>query len=309
MRVALKIDVDTHQGLCEGVPRLMKALLAEKIAATFFIAMGPDNSGRAIMRAFKNPGFIRKMRRTRAVSMYGLRTVLSGTLLPARPIALAYPQILRELARAGFEVGVHGYDHVRWQDHIDDLGESEISAEIAEAFEIFRAILGEPARAFAAPGWRTGAAALKALDAIGLDYRSDTRGRAPFRCAIGAEVIATPELPTTLPTLDEVIGSPEVSGAGGVTRFYLDRFRPDALNVHTIHAETEGMGHLDAFIELMRALKSRGAEFIRMREAAAALNAAELPVCEVVRAELPGRAGWISAQGPERTSTAATIRL
>ena len=307
MRVALKIDVDTHQGLGEGVPRLMKALLAEKVPATFFIAMGPDNSGRAIMRAFKNPGFIRKMRRTRAVSMYGLRTVLSGTILPARPIALAWPQVIRELDRAGFEIGVHGYDHVRWQDHIDGLGEDGIRAEIGEAFEAFRAILGEPARAFAAPGWRTSAAALKTLDAIGLDYRSDTRGRAPYRCAVGGEIIATPEIPTTLPTMDEVIGSPETSG--GIARFYLDRFRSDALNVHTIHAETEGMGQLPAFIELIRALKDRGAAFAPMREAAAGLNAAELPVCEIIRSTLPGRAGWISAQGPERASAAATIRL
>ncbi|HJU29663.1 MAG TPA: polysaccharide deacetylase family protein [Candidatus Binataceae bacterium] len=309
MRIALKIDVDTHQGLGEGVPRLMKTLLGEKIPATFFIAMGPDNSGRAIMRAFKNPGFISKMRRTRAVSMYGLRTVLSGTLLPARPIALAWPQIPRELARNGFEVGVHGYDHVRWQDHIDDLGEDGIRAEIAEAFETFRAILGQPARAFAAPGWRTSAAALKALDSMGLDYRSDTRGRAPYRCAAGGEVIATPEIPTTLPTMDEVIGSPEVSGSGGITQFYLNRFRTDSLNVHTIHAETEGMGQLPAFAELIRALKDRGAEFVSMSQAAAAINTAALPMCEVVRSTLPGRAGWISAQGPERASAAPTLRL
>lgn len=309
MRVALKIDVDTHQGLGAGVPRLMTALMADKIPATFFIAMGPDNSGRAIARAFRNPGFIGKMRRTRAVSMYGLRTVLSGTLLPARPIALAWPQIMRELDHNGFEVGVHGYDHVRWQDHIDDLGEDGIRAEIAEAFEIFRAILGRPARAFAAPGWRTGAEALKALDTMHLDYRSDTRGRCPYRCAFAGETIATPEIPTTLPTLDEVIGSPEASGDGAITRFYLDRFRGDSLNVHTIHAETEGMGQLPAFIELIRALKDRGAEFVPMSEAAAASRSAELPVCEVMRSTLPGRAGWISAQGPERTAAAPTVRL
>ena len=85
MDIALKVDVDTHQGLGEGVPRLMRTLTEAGVTATFFIAMGPDNSGRAIVRVLKNPGFLKKMRRTRAVAMYGLRTVLSGTLLPARP--------------------------------------------------------------------------------------------------------------------------------------------------------------------------------------------------------------------------------
>ena len=68
MDVALKVDVDTHQGLGEGVPRLMRALNDLGVTATFLIAMGPDNSGRAIVRVLRNPGFLKKMRRTRAAS-------------------------------------------------------------------------------------------------------------------------------------------------------------------------------------------------------------------------------------------------
>src|ERR1700675_834487 len=105
MEIALKVDVDTHQGLGAGVPRLMRALSEMEVSATFLVAMGPDNAGRAIVRVVRNPGFLKKMRRTRAVAMYGMRTVLSGTLLPPRPIALAFPCLMRDLARAGFEVG------------------------------------------------------------------------------------------------------------------------------------------------------------------------------------------------------------
>ncbi len=305
MRVALKVDVDTHQGLGQGVPRLMRALAAESVTATFFIAMGPDNSGRAIVRVLKNPGFIAKMRRTGAVSMYGWRTVLSGTLLPARPIALSFPQVIRALDASGFELGVHGYDHVRWQDRLDALGDAGVRAELTEAFEAFRAVTGRPARAFAAPGWRTSAAALRALDEMKLAYRSDTRGRAPYRCAIGGEIFATPEIPTTLPTLDEVMGGPGLADRDAVVRFYLDRFRDGELNVHTIHAETEGMGELDTFLAIVRGLKGRGARFVRLRDAAADFDAAALPVCEVARATLDGRAGWISAQSEPQTPAAA----
>jgi undecaprenyl phosphate-alpha-L-ara4FN deformylase len=303
MDVALKVDVDTHQGLGEGVPRLMRALAEAGVTATFFVAMGPDNSGRAIVRVLRNPGFLRKMLRTRAVAMYGLRTVLSGTLLPARPIALAFPNVMRELGRSDFEVGVHGYDHVLWQDRLDKIGDGGIRGEIEEAFEAFRAVMGEQSRCFAAPGWRTSAAALRLLDTIGLDYRSDTRGSAPFRCAIGGESFATPEIPTTLPTMDEVMG-PELADRGAIVRFYLDRVSSHTLNVHTIHAETEGMGQIETFVALVRALKERGARFVRLREVAAALDRAALPVCEVVRTTLPGRAGWISAQGPARIAAA-----
>jgi undecaprenyl phosphate-alpha-L-ara4FN deformylase len=302
MEVALKVDVDTHQGLGEGVPRLARLLAAQGISATFFVAMGPDNSGRAIWRALRNPGFISKMRRTRAASMYGARTILSGTILPPRAIALAFPHILRDLVRTGFELGVHGYDHVRWQDHLDDLGERGISAEIDDSLEIYRAVTDTSARSFAAPGWRTNSAALKILDERGLSYHSDTRGHTPYRCAVDGTILRIPEIPTTLPTMDEVMGTEGLNSADTIVRFYLEQFSQSMLNVHTIHAETEGISQLDAFAAIVQGLRERGARFVQLTEIAQRLLKAELPVCEVTRMSLPGRAGWISAQGPMRKS-------
>lgn len=300
MEVALKIDVDTHQGMEQGVPRLAQMLEREGITASFYIAMGPDNSGRAILRVFRNRGFLKKMFRTNAVAMYGTRTILSGTILPARPIALAFPETMRALRRTGFEVGVHGYDHVRWQDGIDRIGERGVRDELRDACEAFRAIMGEASRSFAAPGWRTSSAALLALEDLKLDYHSDTRGSAPYRCVVDGRTLLTPEIPTTLPTLDEVMGRPELRGDAAIHDFYLAQVKNDALNVHTIHAETEGMGQLHNFATLIRALKERGAKFVQLREIAARLPSAELPACEVIRTTLPGRAGWISAQGAQR---------
>lgn len=300
MEIALKVDVDTHRGLGEGVPRMMRMLSDKGVTATFFIAMGPDNSGRAIMRALKNPGFLTKMRRTRAVSMYGWRTVLSGTLLPARPIALAFPHVIRDLARDGFEIGVHGYDHVRWQDHLDELGETGTAAEIDEGFEVYRAILGTESRSFAAPGWRTSRDALAALEREGLAYHSDTRGRTPYRCAIDGFVMTAPELPTTLPTLDEILGTAEVPDGAAAVRYYVEQLNAAALNIHTVHAETEGMAELETFGAIIEAWRKCGAIFVQLGQVAERIAVDTLPVCEVVRITLPGRAGWISAQGSPR---------
>jgi peptidoglycan/xylan/chitin deacetylase (PgdA/CDA1 family) len=296
MEIALKVDVDTHQGLGTGMPRLQRLLQDCGVTASVFIAMGPDNSGRAIMRLFRNPGFLTKMRRTHALSMYGLRTALSGTLLPARPIARAFPGIIRNLLGAGFEVGIHGYDHVRWQDHLDTLGAAGVRRELAQACEVYHAISGVTPNSFAAPGWRTNDEAALALEDFQLAYRSDTRGRAPYRCRVGARILTTPEIPTTLPTLDEVMGTPELAAAGSFVSFYRERLRTEALNVHTIHAETEGMGQLEAFGELVRSLKAEGARFVRLGDVAATLKVDELPVLSIIRTALPGRAGWISAQ-------------
>ena len=60
------------------------------------------------------------------------------------------------------------------------------------------------------------------------------------------------------------MGRSAVCDQAGLVRFYLERFSDDALNVHTIHAETEGMGHFDAFTAVVPALKERGARFVRV---------------------------------------------
>ena len=133
--------------------------------------------------------------------------------------------------------------------------------------------MGHSARSFAAPGWRTNDSALLALDEANLAYRSDTRGRAPYRCIVEGRILKTIEIPTTLPTLDEVMGLPEIPDAAAAHRFYLEQFKDDVLNVHTVHAETEGMGQLEMFTALLRALKEQGAEFVRLEEVSASLNA------------------------------------
>src|SRR5262249_7745725 len=83
-----------------------------------------------------------------------------------------------------------------------------------------------------------------------------------------------------------------------IVRFYLQQFCEGRLNVHTIHAETEGMSQLDTFAAIIRGLKERDACFVQLNQVAQRLSTTELPICEVTRRAVPGRAGWISAQGP-----------
>src|SRR5512147_504759 len=116
--VALKVDVDTYVGTRDGVPRLLEILDGFGIRATFYFSMGPDNSGKAIRRIFTRKGFLKKMLRTRAPSMYGLKTILSGTILPAPMIADSFPDIMRRVEEMGHQAGIHCWDHVEWHDHL-----------------------------------------------------------------------------------------------------------------------------------------------------------------------------------------------
>ncbi len=298
-RIALKVDVDTHDGLRTGVPVIRDRLAAYGIRASFFVVCGPDTMGRRLPRLL-GPDFVRKLIRTRAPSIYGWRTLLSGTLLPARPIAAAFPGLLRALARDGHEVAVHGHDHARWQDRLPALDAAAVAIEVARACAVYRQALGVEPRAFGAPGWRCTATSLAAVDDAGFDYRSDTRGTEPYRPAVGGRVFRAPELPTTLPTLDETYGvvgrEPNVLADDLVARL-----RPDTLEVLTIHAELEGGPYatvLDAF--LCRAVER--ARFVRLCDEADALDLAALPTCEVRDGSVSGRPLPVAVQQPLLTA-------
>ncbi|MGH8599603.1 MAG: 4-deoxy-4-formamido-L-arabinose-phosphoundecaprenol deformylase, partial [Burkholderiales bacterium] len=136
MKLALKIDVDTYRGTREGVPRLVDMLEARGAGATFLFSLGPDHTGRAIRRALR-PGFMHKVSRTSVIEHYGVRTLLYGTLLPGPDIGRRCADILRTVRAAGFETGIHTWDHVRWQDGVRGAGAAWTEREMTAACRRF----------------------------------------------------------------------------------------------------------------------------------------------------------------------------
>jgi len=290
--VGLRVDVDTRRGLDEGVPRLLELFRRFGVRASFFVTMGPDHSGRAIRRALR-PSFLAKMWRTNPFKLYGLRTLLSGTLVPARLVGAGAPAMLRQIADEGHEVAPHGWDHVGWQDRIHRLDHVAIRADLDLAARSFLAAAGVAPSASAAPGWRTSPLALTVQDGRGFRYASDTRGDTPFRPSVGDGTLETIQLPTTMPTMDEVMGR-----VSNVPQALAQAVRP-GINVFTLHAEVEGGALLGAFEAFLAELAAVRARLTRLDELAArAITAGdELPIARVVRGWIGGRSDWIALQG------------
>jgi undecaprenyl phosphate-alpha-L-ara4FN deformylase len=298
-RLAIKVDVDTLQGMQEGVPVLLDLLGAHRLKASFFVSLGPDNSGRALFRLFTQPGFLEKMWRTRAPALYGFKTMFYGTLLPAPSIGAAAFRILPALALQGHEVGLHGFDHVRWHDRLFSMSQEEVAQEVVRAQEVFATLLGRPARSFAAPGWQCSRRSRAVLARQDFLYASDTRGYAPYFPRFEGEVSPTLEIPTTLPTLDELLG---FNGCRprDFTALILSRLQEGAPQVLTVHAEVEGGSYRQEFARLLSLCRQQGVEFFRLEDWARELlqNPAQIPVAPVTAGRLPGRAGRVSRQGP-----------
>lgn len=297
-RLALKVDVDTLVGFREGVPALLRVLGARGIPASFFVAMGPDHSGRAIRRLFTHKGFLQKMLRTGAPRLYGLKTMLYGTLLPGPAIAASAPDLLREIIGAGHELGLHGYDHVRWQDRLHAMTRTDVAGEIHRAQKVFTEILGYPAISFAAPGWQCTPASLDALVAEHFYYISNTRGYGPYFPQTGEQAWPILEIPTTLPTMDELLGL-DGRGAADFNGEILAALESSGTQVLTIHAEVEGRACLQEFTDLLDSVHAGKITFIRLVDYAQELwqQPERLARASMAPGILPGRAGTVTCQG------------
>ncbi len=295
--LGLRVDVDTHDGMCLGVPRLLDVLMRHQMHASFFFSMGPDNAGRAVFNLLR-PGFLAKMRRTSATRVYGWRTVLSGTLLPARMIGNAFPELIARTAAEGHEVGVHAWNHRLWQDRLPTLAPDTVASELDRGRTAFASAVGAPPRCFAAPAWLTCDAAVAHQESFGLDYASDCRGTEPFLPLIDGPLVQTPQVPTTLPTLDEALGVTHTTGA----EFFAEILRAtvqQAWPVLTIHAELEGGPYeeaFDRFLSDLSAYQSRAVTLGNLLSERKALG--PLARCRLGLGTVGGRHGQVVVQVP-----------
>ena len=313
-RIGLKVDVDTLRGTREGVPRLMALLRKLGLDATFYFSVGPDHTGRALRRVFRK-GFAQKVARTSVLKHYGLKTLLYGVLLPGPDIGRSAGAVMRSVRDAGFEVGLHTYDHVRWQDYVATATAAWTRAEFERGLEAFERVFGFPPQSHAAAGWQINAHGLELEQEYGLRYASDTRGGAPFVPVLARGTSSCPQLPTTLPTFDELLG------VGGVDESTIADavFRLSAadgalagnaapvgnVQVFTLHAELEGMLLLDAFESLLVKWRDSGASIMRMAKIHEVAMQRPLPARAVVMGEIAGRSGLLAVQAESAAAAAS----
>ncbi|HEV3181302.1 MAG TPA: polysaccharide deacetylase family protein [Steroidobacteraceae bacterium] len=294
--IALKVDVDTYRGTREGAVRLAQLLERLSVRATFLFSLGPDHTGRAIRRAFRR-GFLGKVKRTSVLEHYGLKTLLYGVLLPGPRIGRGCRGPMQEIARRGFEVGVHTWDHVRWQDGVARASEAWTRRELTLARDEFMEVFGRAPLVHGAAGWQMNRYVPVLERQLGFRYASDTRGRGPFLPLLAEGSASVPQLPTTLPTFDELIGRADLAGVDPVDHLLGVTDAPGSReHVFTLHAELEGGKYLPSFERLLREWQRRGAQLTDLATYAAALDVRHLPRCAIVAGTVAGRSGTLAMQ-------------
>jgi hypothetical protein len=216
--------------------------------------------------------------RTNAVALYGWKTALYGTLLPAPMIALSFPQIVKEIIAAGHEVQFHAWDHRRWQDELPDKSENWIQEWFAKGIAGFEKLTGKKPTAFGAPSWIIDDRVLKIIKAYNCDYLSCTRAKAPFIHEIGNIL----EIPSDLPCFEEIEAQKGVS-------IISELIKDGKTHVLPVHAEVEGGIFQNQFRELLEKALSIGIEVVPLKEIKEKLDIKTLPRRKYKMELLPGR--------------------
>ena len=294
--LSLRVDVDTLEGSLRGIPALLRMLDRQQMQASFYFCFGPDNSGKALRRIFRK-GFLEKMRRTNGAKLYGFKTMMYGVLLPAPIIWKRAAEQMRLAREAGHEVAIHGWDHVQYHDLLDRKSLAWLTDWFAQAHAAFATVFGEPARGAVSPAWRCNDTTLELQEPYGMAYAGDCRGLEPFYPVVKGRTLGTLQVPTTLPTLDELLGL-DGRTAAQVNAEVLGLLREDALNVYALHTEVEGGALADTFEAFLQGLKDQEVRIRTHADWVPELKAAQPPALALSRREIPGRAGWVSYGGP-----------
>lgn len=276
--LGLKIDVDTYIGMKKGVPRLLNILKRFDIKGTFYLSMGPDSSGRAVLQLIRNPAFLKKMLKTHAGHLYGIRTALYGTLLSSPLIALSFPDIVDQIISAGHEVEFHAWDHRRWQDELHRHSNEWIHDWFQKGISAYRRLVRREPGSFGAPAWLIDDRVLEIVGRYSFHYLSCTRAKEPFI----HETSGLMEIPSDLPCFEEI-------GIGQGVSKILQIVKDEKIHVLPVHAEAEGGVWNQYFIELLEKLGSIDHQILPLFEIRKLLETEVLPVRKYRMELLPGR--------------------
>jgi len=272
----LRIEVGTDAGLRKGVPALLRLLDEYQIKASFCISLGPDSSVYPFAKSL--PGLIRKR-------------------LPAPYIGHNQRDALLAIESAGHDVGLSSYSPLEWRINAAFQSSDWVRKEIAQAVDSFIDLMNRMPRFYGALDFQTNASLFSEEESIGLDFASDVRGRNVFLPELQGVKSSCPQIPTTLPKLDELLLEPDINHANLHQFLYAEcqRVLPNG-EVFTLSAEREGEELISVFEKLLIMWKGGQWEIRSLSDLFEQIDVSQLKQHSVGWKQIAGTGQYIAMQ-------------
>jgi len=295
--IGLKVEVSTLGGLRHGVPALLDLFAEYKVQATFLFALGPDRPLRLAMRQL-HPARLARARQNGLLSQIRFRDLAGGLSLSGGLATRGAADLMRRAADLGHEVGVLGWDTAGWLSRAARADRYWTGEQLEQALDAFERIMGRLPEVHGTPGWQVNPHLLALEESMGFLYACDTRGLVPYRPELSGVVSQCVQLPTTLPTLDELIGREGVTEENAHEHlFFASQRILVSGHVLTLRAEYEGRRWLGLMEKLIVIWKGSQRDLVPLKDLVARLDWDRLPRHRIGWAQVDGRAGYVAMQG------------
>ncbi len=276
MRVAFRIEVNTVLGAVEGVPNLLRLLDEYKVEGSFLLSLGADYS----------TGLLKKR------LPVGLLNYL-----PAPMIGKKARDNLRAIRGAGHGVGLSAYTPHAWRGDIAYRDAAWTRNELHRALDAFDTLYGGRPEFYGAAGWQINSHLLALEEELDFHFASDVRGRGPFLPTLQGVSSSCPQIPTTLPTLSELLNIKDVPHEKLHEYIFSEcqRILPNG-EVFSLNAGYEGRELLEVLENMLVMWKGSQWEFKTLAELFDSCQNISLPRHQVGWGEVPGGGGHVAMQ-------------
>ncbi len=288
MRVALRVEVGTLRGLREGVPNLLRLFDEYRLQASFFFPMGLDLSGLQPLQSWRGRRHL------------GLAAMGYGTFFPAPDLAKAARDAIHLAQQDAHDVGISCLSPLHWCRQLAHAEKDWVTQQLNQAFQCWEQQVGQPATVFASHGWQVHPSLLQAESVRNLRFASDVRGKHPFLPVLGDVTGTVVQIPTTLPTLAEIMKRPEVDATNVHEYLYSESCHLlPAGHVYTARAEHEGMEYIELMEKLMVMWKGQEGALRNLNNIYEELDLSILPRHQIGWGKVKGESGPMAMQSLE----------
>jgi undecaprenyl phosphate-alpha-L-ara4FN deformylase len=203
---AIRIDVDTVKDVLL-LPKLLDLLKSFDVKATFFVSTGPDKTVFNIVKYLKQPQSYIKFLKSKPFR-YGIHS--ANGLIRHVEVQNSHPHILQRVLKEGHELGLHGYDHYKWLNGLENLKCKQIIALIQRGLYALTYVTKSGVVSFASPGFKVSSEFLVAIDTFEFNYSSDykfNRPVAPFYPQLDYDQSRVLQIPVAGDSIGEMIAN------------------------------------------------------------------------------------------------------